>query len=384
MAARIIAETDIIDVSRPPVLLFGEPGVGKTSLGQTANKSLTLDFDQGLHRSAFRKTGLRFDSWGDVVEFQQGGGFNDYETIVLDTIGTLLEYLGQSIIKDNAKMGTRAGGLSLQGWGALKTTFGNWLSGLRQAGKQVIMIAHQKEEKEGEEWVLRPDIAGGSYSIVMNCADIVGYMSYRNNVRHIGWEPTDRYFAKNGAQLKSGPIPDFKLSPHFMAELLTTAKQNLGHTAEASAAVARVVDEWRQKLTDKTLAEFNAALPGMKDVATGGPKAQVWKIAQDIAAASKWTFDDAKKVFVASSAAPENPDADVPPTKERKFKPIITKAQFDAIECEVAIWGGSIHGKYPDGTPILPEGKSQLKQLTGTEADAILRGLKTLNKGRAA
>ncbi len=313
MPAKLILETDIIEVARPPVLLFGEPGVGKTSLAQTADKSLTCDFDKGLHRSQFRKTGLRFETWDDVVIFQREGGFDPYETIVLDTIGTLLDYMGQSIIGANAKMGTRAGGLSLQGWGVLKTTFGQWLSALRQNGKQVIMIAHQKEEKDGDDRVLRPDIAGGSYSIVMNSADIVGYMSYRNNNRHIAWEPTDRYFAKNGAQLKSGPIPDFAANGHYMADLLTQAKANLGHTSEASAAVAKTVGEWLAKITllpegNEPLAVVNGWLTAELKAVVPSAKAQVWTIIQGEAKHRGWTFDATNKVFVGKPAE-SKPDA---------------------------------------------------------------------------
>jgi hypothetical protein len=288
MTARLIRETDLIEVARPPVLAFGSPGSGKTSLAQTASNPLTLDFDQGLHRSSFRKDGVRFDTWAEVVEAEKVGMFNPYETIIMDTVGTGLEYMAKTIIDGNAKLGTRAGGLSLQGWGVLKTTFANWLSGLRQSGKQVIMIAHQKEDKDGDNRVIRPDIQGGSYGIVMQCADIVGYVSYKNNHRHISWEPTDDYFAKNGAQLKSGPIPDFHVVPDFMAQLLAQAKANLGHTSEASAEAAKVVEKWKRWLDgEPKLDEFNAKMAELASL-NGGVKVQVWHCIQAYASQCMW------------------------------------------------------------------------------------------------
>lgn len=303
MAAHLISETEVIQVTNPPVLLYGQPGAGKTSLAQTASKCLTLDFDTGAHRSAFRKSVLRFDSWEDVLEAEKAGTFDQFETLNIDTVGTALEYMTTSIINSGQK-GVRmgSGSLSMQGWGILKVAFSTWLAGLRQKGKQVIMIAHQKEERDGDARMLRPDIAGGSYSIVMNCADIVGYVSYRSGRRSVSWEPTDSYFAKNGAQLESGPIPDFNERPHFMAELLAKAKANLGNTALASAAVAQAVEGWAERLKAiEGVEALNVVLPELSKLAPVA-KAQAWKLITEHAASKGWTFNREAKVFVGPAA----------------------------------------------------------------------------------
>lgn len=299
MAARMILETDIIEVKTPPVLLYGTPGTGKTSTAQTAPNPITLDFDAGAHRSAFRKPIMQFDSWRDVIEEQRNGTFDRFDTVVIDTVGTCLEKLSQGLIEENAKLGNSLGGLSQQGWGVLKNKFGAFLSSLKQAGKQVIMIAHQKEDKHGDNRMIRPDIAGGSYAIVMQSADIVGYLSYRNGKRFVGWEPTDFYFAKNGARLKSDAIPDFNAEPNYFSKVLTTAKANLGKVSEASAQTAAIVDDWKRKLVDigGDLNAFNGSVPGIGALASAA-KLQVWKCVTIHAEAHGWHFDAASKVFV--------------------------------------------------------------------------------------
>lgn len=315
MAATLINETELIEVSNPPVLIYGQPGAGKTSLAQSAGNSLTLDFDGGAHRSQFRRKVLRFDSWDDVVEVDRRGlkdrqgnlvvlpHFGNFDVLALDTIGTLLKYASRSIIADNPKMGNRSGGLSQNGWGVLKDTFDAWIANLRAAGKQVVMIAHEKEEKEGDGKTKRPDISGGSYAIAMNNADIVGYLSYRGDRRWLAWDPTDAYFAKNGARLRSGPVPSLTDEPDFLSKVLAEAKANLGATAAASAAVAQAVGEWQTWLdSDPTLDDVHSRLPKLGEL-TNGTKRQVWHIVQAALNAKGYTFDRDAKRFVANREA---------------------------------------------------------------------------------
>lgn len=89
MSVHLIEPTQTIPVDFVPVLIFGPPGCGKTSLAQTADEPITLDFDRGIHRSFNRKKAARFDRWPDVVEAMDRGLFNDYRTIVVDTVTPL-------------------------------------------------------------------------------------------------------------------------------------------------------------------------------------------------------------------------------------------------------------------------------------------------------
>lgn len=50
MTLRITRSADPITVERLNVCIYAQPGIGKTSLGFTADAPLLLDFDQGAHR----------------------------------------------------------------------------------------------------------------------------------------------------------------------------------------------------------------------------------------------------------------------------------------------------------------------------------------------
>ena len=65
---KIIKGTDSISVEHPVFLIFGQPGIGKSSLGYSTKDPLLLDFDKGAHRAANRRDSLVIDGWKDVLD----------------------------------------------------------------------------------------------------------------------------------------------------------------------------------------------------------------------------------------------------------------------------------------------------------------------------
>lgn len=52
---------------RPVVIVvYGEPGIGKTSLFNTSDEPLLIDFDRGVDRSIMRQDTLLVNKWEDV------------------------------------------------------------------------------------------------------------------------------------------------------------------------------------------------------------------------------------------------------------------------------------------------------------------------------
>ena len=300
MAAHLIAETDIIDVSSLSMLIYGAPGVGKTYLAQTAADPITLDIDKGAHRAANRKAVMRFDKFADLADASVE--IAKRKTIIVDTIGRLLDLLSADIIEKNAKHGSAVGGLTLQGFGALKARFAQWVNQLRLQGKDLVFICHEKEEKDGDDRIMRPDIQGGSYTEVMKFTDLVGYLYVdRQGRRSLDFNPSDRHLGKNAAQWQSMPV--VQGTADMLGNLFADAKRIIGHTAEASASIARAVDDWTARLdADPTLIELNDMLPELSKLGTSA-KSQVWAIILERATKYELTFDKASKKFVAPEGA---------------------------------------------------------------------------------
>jgi hypothetical protein len=300
MAAHLIQPTESMDVTSVAMLIFGPPGGWKTSIANTADNPLTLDFDCGAHRSAFRKDVLRFDSWADVGEAQQH--IATHQTIVMDTLGRCLDMLSADVISASSKNGTSHGGLSISGWGVLGNRFAQWINQMRLMGKDLVMVCHEKEERDGDNRYFRPDMPGKmSYTEVMKFTDLVGRLSIENGKRVLNFNPTDSSIGKNAAGWQSMIVPDLKASPSFLADLLTDAKKIIGRTSEASAAVAKTVDEWQQRLGKlEGIGSLNQLLPEVKGLEPKAVRIQVWAAVLAFAESQELVFDKASSKFVAA------------------------------------------------------------------------------------
>lgn len=301
---RIIKSTEAIPVEHPVFLIFGQPGICKSSLAYSAKDPLLLDFDQGAHRAANRRDTLAIATWADVVELMEHReALSPYATVVADTVGRCLDVMTADIIRETPKLGPN-GNLSQQGWGTLKNRFRTWTASLRTLGKDVLLVAHDKEDKDGDIRVVRPDIVGGSYGEVMKVADFVGYAYMSGKDRVLDFNPTDRWVGKNPAGWAPFKVPPVEKAQAFMADLFDRGREALGKISEASAVIASQVDDWRSAIESYTSPEeCTRAIPEIAKLPTIA-QAQIKKLLMDRAKALQFTYDTTKKAFVEPKAEP--------------------------------------------------------------------------------
>jgi hypothetical protein len=295
---RIIKGTDAITVAHPVFLIFGQPGICKTSLAYSTKDPLLLDFDQGAHRAANRRDTLQISTWADVAELMESAdALSPYSTVIPDTVGRCLDVITADIALTDPKKAP-GGNLSQQGWGVLKNRFRSWTSQLRALGKDVLLIAHDKEDKDGDTRIVRPDIVGGSYGEVMKVSDFVGYVYMSGKDRVLDFNPTDRWVGKNPAGWAPFKVPPVGKAQTFLADLFDKGRAALGQISEASAKVTTEVDDWRSAIeTFTTTEEVNRAIPQASNLsAITAP--QVKKLLMDRAKALGFTWDAKAKAFV--------------------------------------------------------------------------------------
>lgn len=186
-------------------LVYGQPGLGKSTLALSTPDPVLFDFDGGIQRvnGAFQCPTLQVQNWIEVLQALQEleKEPNDFKTIVIDTAGKMLDYMSTYIIQQDNRLGKRDGSLTLQGFGARKIMFINFLKRVSMMGKHVIFVAHEREEKDGDIRIVRPEIGGSSAGDLIKELDLVGYMQAIGNKRTISWTPQEKFYAKNTCNL---------------------------------------------------------------------------------------------------------------------------------------------------------------------------------------
>lgn len=258
MALRIVRSSDPIKVSRLNVCIYAAPGLGKTSISFTADKPLLLDFDRGAHRAANRKEIVQVERWDDVASIT-ADDLADFNTVIVDTAGRALDVLTADIIRRNPKAG-RGGSLTLQGYGTLKAEFVAWLKHLNSLGKDVVLIAHMDEQRNGDEIIERLDVQGGSKGEIYKAADAMGRLSIRDGKRMLNFSPTDASFGKNPGQLEPLEVPHPDRAPEFLSGVIQQIKERLNALTEEQAEAQAVLESWRERLADAEDAEGINAL----------------------------------------------------------------------------------------------------------------------------
>jgi phage nucleotide-binding protein len=199
----LIKKPHEIDVqTKIKMLLYGQPGLGKTTMALSAPKPLLIDCDGGLHRVniAHRCNSLPVTSYNDVLEVLKED-LSDYDTIVIDTGGKLLDFMASYIIQKNSKMGRSNGSLTLQGYGERKMEFSAFCKLVSSLGKHLIFVAHRETRTEGDDTRYVPQFGGSNYDALVTELDLVGYIEANGKQRTITFNGTSRNDGKNTCNL---------------------------------------------------------------------------------------------------------------------------------------------------------------------------------------
>lgn len=301
MALKITKASEPIEVKNITAALYAVPGVGKTTMGFTAEAPLLLDFDRGSYRAGNRGDVVQIERWADVMGITQDD-MKPYKTLVVDTAGRALDCLTAHIIGQNPKMG-RGGALTLQGYGELKSTFVAWTKLVRSFGLDVVLLSHSDEQKDGDEIRERLDIQGGSKNEIYKASDCMGRIYLASGKRTLNFSPTDTAFGKNPAQFAPISVPDFTVEPLFLAGVIAQTKAALNKMSATQTAVSSTQAEWRDKINAcDDLDQFDGMIEPIKALDTS-VRDTLKRLLVKAAKAKGYSFDKAAGHFVAAQQA---------------------------------------------------------------------------------
>jgi len=286
-------------------LIYGQPGVGKTTLALSSVNPVCIDVDRGMYRieKRYQVPSLQMDDYNQLLELLNSNEISGYDTIVIDTLGKLIDRISDYVTANNPKYRQSNGQLTMQGWGQVKIEFRALVKLINSKNKSVLFVAHESEEKEGDVTKKRPDVSGSARKDIVKELDFMGYMEMSGNKRTISFSPSSAYYAKNSLGLDSViEIPDIKAANSFIKDVVVAS---LEKKKEEDAAMVGPYEDIIKEI-DKTvkaakdipgLNEAFEKISGIKPI--WDSKIYAWQKISARAKELKAVFDKGKKCFSA-------------------------------------------------------------------------------------
>ena len=236
------------------MMIYGQAGMGKSTLALSAPKPLLLDFDNGVKRINMSNLEgvdiVQITAWQDVQQVLQED-LSAYQTIIVDTVGKMMDFI------ISFKCGTRQP--SIRDWGGINQEF-TWLTRtISSFNKNVIFVAHRDTRKEGDDTVFIPALREKSYNAIVTELDVLGYLEMKNEngrqIRTITFDPTSRNDGKNTCNLPG------------IISIPTIIDQSGKATAKNDFILTHVIEPYISMLSVKKVEteKYNALIEEIKD-----------------------------------------------------------------------------------------------------------------------
>ena len=277
--------SELAPTSTLKVLVYGQPGAGKTTLALSAPNPVLFDFDGGINRvnKAFQVPTLQVSKWEDVVAAiaELKTGSIDFATIVVDTSGKMLDYMSDYIMRVDPKMKMRDGSLALKGYGKRKVMFTEFLKQCAMMGKNVVFVAHEKESSDNDTRIVRPDMSGSSLGDLLKELDLVGYVQMIAKERTVSWTPEEKFYAKNTCALPAVMKIDTTINDKaevvgendFLSRVFATYNDYLKQQAKIGEEYKRLIGDIAERID--TIDGADAANAFIEDM-NNGSFAHIW------------------------------------------------------------------------------------------------------------
>lgn len=250
------------------MIIYGSPGIGKTTLALSAPDPVLIDFDRGMSRvrSQHRKPAIFCTTYEDVLHDLESPEMKQFQTVVVDTGGSFVTYLQDWAMRTNpAQNRQKNGAISLKGFGVVKQEFIRFTNYVKDTiNKNLIYVFHSTEQsdKDGNPQQ-RLMCEGAARNIVWTPCDFGCYVQMIGDRRVACFTPEQEFFAKGCHGIKGQiAVPELGVTDanDFISRLFEQAKANI---AAEAAEFAPVKEQY-----DRVMETVHAMVNSVVDVET--------------------------------------------------------------------------------------------------------------------
>jgi len=151
-----------VDNIKLNVLIYGKSGTGKTTFGCCFPKPFVFDFDKGMLSQRGRD--VEYQTYSGMTAYQEFEmKFREleadcpYDTIVLDSITTLQEYMMDKILQANRRQMP-----TMNEWNVAIATLKDLFKRMTKMARHLVVIAHEQviQQELTGEMIVRPFVFG--------------------------------------------------------------------------------------------------------------------------------------------------------------------------------------------------------------------------------
>lgn len=258
------------------MMVYGQAGMGKTTLALSMPQPLLLDFDGGVARvNTSHLDGVavaQISRWEEALELFNTD-LSPFKTVIVDTAGKMMDMIL------TYRCGNRQP--KLNEWGGINSEFNNFTRDLANLGKNVIYVAHRESTKDGDNQVYIPMLRSKSFTSIVTELDLLGYLEMRQIngrvERTITYNPTERSEGKNACNLpgvmtiptiiddKGNPVgPNNFLEENVLKPYLNMLKTKRDTQAAYAEALQSLKEDIEAVIDADTANQFVANLDSYK------------------------------------------------------------------------------------------------------------------------
>lgn len=224
-------------------IIYGSPGVGKTTLALSAPDPVLIDFDHGISRvrAQHRTPTIMCSTYEEVLQDIKSPDMREFKTIVIDTGGSFVTFLKDWAYRTKPGAKTKSGDFNgLKGFAFVKSEFNRFTEEIKAVmNKNIIYVFHSTEQtdKDGNP-TQRLMCEGSVRNTVWNPCDFGGYVQVINGKRYICFTPEQEYFAKGTHGIhgrREIPLLEETTPNDFMSRLFDEARANIKAEADVFA-----------------------------------------------------------------------------------------------------------------------------------------------------